>query len=149
MYSPGSNFDFQSLNLALNQELIELFVPFPLIPFCIQKEQQGKRADPPLSSCRDLFHYLLAKFSPEEWSAIGLTEDDRTLTQHMANQEVGHAVSSRKLDSGQQSSETRRYSGLTLPIQVALTNILGVDRAAKQCECSGAILSALQNPAAD
>ncbi|GAA5967692.1 hypothetical protein JCM8115_006904 [Rhodotorula mucilaginosa] len=79
VYSPGSNFDFQSLNLALNQELIEL----------------------------DLFHYLLAKFSPEEWSAIGLTEDDRTLTQHMANQEVGHAV--------------------------ALTNILGVDRAAKQC----------------
>ncbi|GAA5976933.1 hypothetical protein JCM10908_005684 [Rhodotorula pacifica] len=79
VYSPGSNFDFQSLNLALNQELIEL----------------------------DLFHYLLAKFSPDEWQAIGLTEDDRTLTQHMANQEVGHAV--------------------------ALTNILGVDRAAKQC----------------
>ncbi|GAA5866785.1 hypothetical protein JCM3774_001800 [Rhodotorula dairenensis] len=79
VYAPASNFDFQSLNLALNQELIEL----------------------------DLFHYLLAKFSPEEWSAIGLTADDRTLTQHMANQEVGHAV--------------------------ALTNILGVDRAAKQC----------------
>jgi hypothetical protein len=103
VYSPGSNFDFQSLNLALNQELIELFVPFPLIPFCIQKEQQGKRADPPLSSCRDLFHYLLAKFSPEEWSAIGLTEDDRTLTQHMANQEVGHAVSPGRLDSGEEN----------------------------------------------
>ncbi|POY72718.1 hypothetical protein BMF94_4550 [Rhodotorula taiwanensis] len=78
-YAPKSNFDFQSLNLALNQELIEL----------------------------DLFHYLLAKFSPEEWSAIGLTADDRTLTQHMANQEVGHAV--------------------------AITNMIGVDRAAKQC----------------
>ncbi|GAA5866788.1 hypothetical protein JCM3774_001801 [Rhodotorula dairenensis] len=79
VYAPKSNFDFQSLNLGLNQELIEL----------------------------DLFHYLLATFSPEEWEAAGLTEDDRTLTQHMANQEVGHAT--------------------------AITNMLGIDAAAKQC----------------
>lgn len=63
VYAPKSNFDFQSLNLGLQQELIEL----------------------------DLFHYLLATFPPEEWEAAGLTEDDRTLTQHMANQEVRSA----------------------------------------------------------
>ncbi|BGP54147.1 hypothetical protein JCM8202_000018 [Rhodotorula sphaerocarpa] len=79
IYKPASNFDFQSFSLALLQEEIEL----------------------------DLFHYLLAEFPLSEWEAIGLTEDDRTLTQHMANQEVGHAL--------------------------ALTNILGVDKAQKQC----------------
>ncbi|GAA6019459.1 hypothetical protein JCM10207_001396 [Rhodosporidiobolus poonsookiae] len=78
-YGPLSNFDFQSLNLALNQELIEL----------------------------DLFHNALARFSEADWAAAGLTADDRTLAQHMADQEVGHAV--------------------------AITNMLGVDRAAKQC----------------
>ncbi|BGO90217.1 hypothetical protein NBRC10512_002420 [Rhodotorula toruloides] len=78
-YAVKSNFDFQSLNLALNQELIEL----------------------------DLFHNMLARFSVEEFEAAGLNADDRTLIEHMADQEVGHAI--------------------------AITNMLGVDRAAKQC----------------
>ncbi|TNY22739.1 Rds1 protein [Rhodotorula diobovata] len=78
-YTVESNFDFQSLNLALNQELIEL----------------------------DLFHNGLARFSVEDFEAAGLTADDRALIEHMANQEIGHAV--------------------------AITNMLGVDRAAKQC----------------
>ncbi|GAA6037960.1 hypothetical protein JCM8097_009510 [Rhodosporidiobolus ruineniae] len=63
-YIAKSNFDFQSLNLALNQELIEL----------------------------DLFHNGLAKFSVEEFEAAGLTADDRNLLAHMADQEVGHAL---------------------------------------------------------
>ncbi|BGP30705.1 conserved fungal protein [Rhodotorula toruloides] len=78
-YAVRSNFDFQSLNLALNQELIKL----------------------------DLFHNMLARFSVEEFEAAGLNADDRTLIQHMADQQVGHAI--------------------------AITNMLGVDRAAKQC----------------
>ncbi|GAA5967690.1 hypothetical protein JCM8115_006903 [Rhodotorula mucilaginosa] len=78
-YAPRSSFDRQSLNLGLLQEMIEL----------------------------DLFYYLLANFTSEDWQAAGLTEDDRTLTQHMANQEIGHAT--------------------------AITNMLGVDVAPKQC----------------
>ncbi|GAA5835943.1 hypothetical protein JCM9279_002147 [Rhodotorula babjevae] len=79
-YQVESNFDFQSLNLALNQELIEL----------------------------DLFHWGLAHFSVEDFEAEGYTADDRFLIEHMADQEVSHAI--------------------------AITNMLGVDRAAKQCE---------------
>ncbi|GAA5941464.1 ferritin-like domain-containing protein [Sporobolomyces koalae] len=78
-YNVKSNFDFQSLNLALNQELIEL----------------------------DLFHNGLAKFSTADFEAAGLTADDRFLIEHMADQEVGHAL--------------------------ALGNILGQDRSAKMC----------------
>ncbi|PRQ78026.1 Ferritin-like domain-domain containing protein [Rhodotorula toruloides] len=78
-YQVESNFDFQSLNLALNQELIEL----------------------------DLFHNMLARFSTQDFEAAGLTADDRFLIEHMADQEIGHAI--------------------------AITNMLGVDRAAKQC----------------
>ena len=63
-YAPRSSFDRQSLNLGLLQEMIEL----------------------------DLFYYLLANFTSEDWQAAGLTEDDRTLTQHMANQEVRKTV---------------------------------------------------------
>ncbi|KAE9394335.1 hypothetical protein BT96DRAFT_827861 [Gymnopus androsaceus JB14] len=63
VYSPMSHFDFQSLNLALNQELIEL----------------------------DLFHFGLAKFSVDEFEAAGLDADDRFLIEFMADQEVGHA----------------------------------------------------------
>ncbi|KAF9552296.1 Rds1 protein [Agrocybe pediades] len=78
-YHPLSDFDFQSINLALNQEWIEL----------------------------DLFHHGLAKFSVEEFEAAGLNAEDRYLIQFMAEQEVGHAM--------------------------LLTNILGPERAAKQC----------------
>ncbi|KAH9483520.1 Protein rds1 [Psilocybe cubensis] len=62
-YHPLSDFDFQSINLALNQEWIEL----------------------------DLFHHGLAKFSVEEFEAAGLNAEDRYLIQFMAEQEVGHA----------------------------------------------------------
>ncbi|EAU83174.1 Rds1 protein [Coprinopsis cinerea okayama7 len=63
-YIPFSDFDFQSLNLALNQEWIEL----------------------------DLFHYGLARFSVEDFEAAGLNAEDRFLIQFMADQEVGHAT---------------------------------------------------------
>ncbi|KAF5341905.1 hypothetical protein D9611_001971 [Ephemerocybe angulata] len=63
-YIPLSDFDFQSLNLALNQEWIEL----------------------------DLFHYGLARFSDEDFEAVGMTAEDRYLIQFMAEQELGHAT---------------------------------------------------------
>lgn len=55
-YRPFSDFDFQSLNLALNQEWIEL----------------------------DLFNYGIARFSPEEFEAVGITPADQSLIQFMA-----------------------------------------------------------------
>ncbi|KAF5327142.1 hypothetical protein D9619_004091 [Psilocybe cf. subviscida] len=64
VFKPLSDFDFQSINLALNQEWIEL----------------------------DLFHHGLAQFSVEEFEAAGLNAADRFLIQHMADQEVGHAT---------------------------------------------------------
>ncbi|THU93646.1 Rds1 protein, partial [Dendrothele bispora CBS 962.96] len=64
VYAPMSEFDFQSLNLALNQEWIEL----------------------------DLFHHGLAQFSVEEFEAAGLDAEDRYLIQFMADQELGHAT---------------------------------------------------------
>ncbi|KAF7773204.1 hypothetical protein Agabi119p4_5371 [Agaricus bisporus var. burnettii] len=63
-YVPMSDFDFQSLNLALNQEWIEL----------------------------DLFHHGLAMFSDADFDAAGLGPEDRYLIQFMAEQEVGHAT---------------------------------------------------------
>lgn len=63
-YKPMSDFDFQSLNLGLHQELIEL----------------------------DLFHYGLAQFSSQDFEAAGLTPSDQYLIQFMADQEVGHAT---------------------------------------------------------
>ncbi|KAJ7290166.1 Rds1 protein [Mycena rebaudengoi] len=64
VYAPMSDFDFQSMNLALNQEWIEL----------------------------DLFHYGLARFSEEEFDAAGINAEDRFLIEFMADQEVGHAT---------------------------------------------------------
>ncbi|KAI0665908.1 Rds1 protein, partial [Trametes maxima] len=63
VYQPMSDFDYQSLSLALYQEYIEL----------------------------DLFHYGLAKFSVDEFEAAGLGAEDRYLIEFMADQEVGHA----------------------------------------------------------
>ncbi|WWD22783.1 hypothetical protein CI109_107276 [Kwoniella shandongensis] len=63
VYHTMSDFDFQSLNLGLNQEWIEL----------------------------DLFHYGVSRFSKEEFAAAGLGPDDISLIEFMANQEVGHA----------------------------------------------------------
>ncbi|RPD54764.1 Rds1 protein [Lentinus tigrinus ALCF2SS1-7] len=63
VYHPLSDFDVQSLSLALYQEYIEL----------------------------DLFHYGLAKFSTDEFDAANITAEDRFLLEFMADQEVGHA----------------------------------------------------------
>ncbi|KAG9098790.1 hypothetical protein FS749_002983 [Ceratobasidium sp. UAMH 11750] len=62
-YGVQSDFDYQSINLALNQEWIEL----------------------------DLFRYGLKRFSDAEFEAAGLNADDRYLIEFMAEQEVGHA----------------------------------------------------------
>jgi len=59
-----SDFDYQSIALALYQEWIEL----------------------------DLFHWGLATFSEEEFEEAGLSAEDRYLIQFMAEQEVGHAT---------------------------------------------------------
>jgi hypothetical protein len=64
VYRPMSDFDYQSLALALYQEWIEL----------------------------DLFHFALATYSIDEFYALGLNEEDRYLLQFMAEQEVGHAT---------------------------------------------------------
>ncbi|KAB5590937.1 Protein rds1 [Ceratobasidium theobromae] len=63
VYHVESDFDYQSINLALNQEWIEL----------------------------DLFRYGLKRFSNREFEDAGLNEDDRYLIGFMADQEVGHA----------------------------------------------------------
>ncbi|KAL2151005.1 hypothetical protein VTH82DRAFT_6103 [Thermothelomyces myriococcoides] len=63
VYKVASDFDYQSLALALYHEWIEL----------------------------DLFHWGLATFSDEEFEAYGITAEDRHLLQHMADQEIGHA----------------------------------------------------------
>lgn len=64
VYHTMTDFDFQSINLGLNQEWIEL----------------------------DLFNYGVARFSPEEFAEAGLGPDDVSLINFMANQEVGHAT---------------------------------------------------------
>ncbi|RPA73179.1 hypothetical protein BJ508DRAFT_419141 [Ascobolus immersus RN42] len=62
-YHPLSDFDFQSLQLALYQEYIEL----------------------------DLFRAALRDFSDEEFKEYGFTDADKQLLVHMSNQEIGHA----------------------------------------------------------
>ncbi|KAG0354825.1 ferritin-like domain-containing protein [Gamsiella multidivaricata] len=64
IYHPLSDFDFQSLNLALYTEWIEL----------------------------DLFRFALEKFSLEDFEEAGLNKADRALVAYMADQEVGHAT---------------------------------------------------------
>ncbi|ORY84992.1 ferritin-like domain-domain-containing protein [Protomyces lactucae-debilis] len=64
VYHPLSDFDYQSLSLALYQEWIEL----------------------------DLFHYGLATFSDAEFDAAGIDQNGRFLIQTLADQEVGHAT---------------------------------------------------------
>lgn len=63
-YRPLSDFDYESLALALYQEWIEL----------------------------DLFHWGLATFSAQDFEEAGLTAEDRFLLEFMADQEVGHAT---------------------------------------------------------
>ncbi|KPM45244.1 Protein rds1 [Neonectria ditissima] len=64
VYRVQSDFDYQSLALALYQEWIEY----------------------------DLFHWGLATFSVDEFEAYGINAEDRYLIQYMAEQEVGHAT---------------------------------------------------------
>ncbi|KAK3492161.1 ferritin-like domain-containing protein [Neurospora hispaniola] len=64
VYRVLSDFDYQSIALALHQEWIEL----------------------------DLFHWGLATFSVEDFEEAGLTAEDRHLIEFMADQEVGHAT---------------------------------------------------------
>lgn len=64
IYKVQSDFDYQSLALALFHEWIEL----------------------------DLFHYGLATFSDEEFDAYGIGPEERHLLQHMGDQEIGHAT---------------------------------------------------------
>ncbi|MCJ1233741.1 hypothetical protein MMC14_001699 [Varicellaria rhodocarpa] len=64
VYAMQSDFDYESIALALYQEWIEL----------------------------DLFHNGLASFTPEEFEAAGLSASDRFLIEFMADQEVGHAT---------------------------------------------------------
>ncbi|KAK9454485.1 ferritin-like domain-containing protein [Dipodascopsis uninucleata] len=63
-YHPITDFDYESLTLALYQEYIEL----------------------------DLFQYGLQKFSAEEFEEAGLDVNDRALIEFMAEQEQGHAT---------------------------------------------------------
>lgn len=62
-YAAFSAFDFHSLNLGTHQELIEL----------------------------DLFNYMIARFSVDEFKAAGLDEEDIQLLRFFAQQEIGHA----------------------------------------------------------
>ncbi|KAI1398370.1 ferritin-like domain-containing protein [Hypoxylon fuscum] len=64
VYRVISDFDYQSVALALYQEWIEL----------------------------DLFRWGLSTFSVQDFEAAGLHEEDRFLLQFMADQEVGHAT---------------------------------------------------------
>lgn len=64
VYRVQSDFDYQSILLGLYQEWIEL----------------------------DLFHYILATFSKEDFHREGLSEDDLFLIEFMADQEAGHAT---------------------------------------------------------
>lgn len=64
VYNVRSDYDYESLALALYQEWVEL----------------------------DLFHDGLARFSEAEFTAAGLTAEDRYLIQFMAEQELGHAT---------------------------------------------------------
>ncbi|KAI0699531.1 ferritin-like domain-containing protein [Cytidiella melzeri] len=81
VYKPMSEFDAQSFQLALNQELIEL----------------------------DLFNYALAKFSPEEFEEAGLGPDEQFLIKFFAEQEVGHATLFKNM-LGSNASEACQYS---------------------------------------
>lgn len=40
----------------------------------------------------DLFNYIVQRFSVDEFAEAGLNEEDISLIQFMANQEVGHAT---------------------------------------------------------
>jgi len=63
-YKPQSDFDFQSLNLGLHQELVEFA----------------------------LFQHGLTMFNQSDFQSAGLNEDDVALLNFMATQEIDHAA---------------------------------------------------------
>ena len=75
--------DFESLNLALYQEWIEL----------------------------DLFYYGANRFSKEEFAEAGITNDDIEYIKFMGAQEVGHArlISNLQLNGGRDAAEQCEY----------------------------------------
>lgn len=81
VYEAESNFDFQSLNLALNQELIEL----------------------------DLFNYGLAKFSDKEFDEAGITAEYREIIRYFAQQEIGHATAISNMLGPERSAKQCTY----------------------------------------
>lgn len=86
-YVAFSAFDWHSLNLAAHQEYIEL----------------------------DLFNYIIAKFSPEEFYEYGLTDADISLLQFYGQQEIGHAlVVSNLLGAGAPLGCTYAYNFTTV-----------------------------------
>jgi hypothetical protein len=88
IYKVQSDFDYQSLALALFHEWIEL----------------------------DLFHHGLTIFSDEEFDAYGIGAEERHLLQHMADQEVGHAtVLSNMLGPSAPRQCTYNYPFKTVP----------------------------------
>ncbi|KAL7960275.1 ferritin-like domain-containing protein [Trichoderma compactum] len=64
VYRVQSDYDYQSLALALYQEWIEL----------------------------DLFHWGLNNFTAKQFEANGINAEDRFLIEYMADQEIGHAT---------------------------------------------------------
>ncbi|KZT10694.1 uncharacterized protein LAESUDRAFT_692951 [Laetiporus sulphureus 93-53] len=82
IYQPLSDFDYQSLNLALHQEYIEL----------------------------DLFHHGLATFSVEDFEEAGLNAADRFLIEFMADQELGHAIMISNMLGPKNASKECTYS---------------------------------------
>lgn len=82
VYEPMSDFDFASLTLALNQELIEL----------------------------DLFNHGLAQFSVQDFENAGIGPDEQFLIRWMGEQEIGHAQLITNILSPQNASTACNYT---------------------------------------
>lgn len=96
-YIPMSDWDFQSLNLALNQEWIEL----------------------------DLFHYGLARFSAAEFAAHGINAEQQFLIEWMADQEVGHSTLLSNILQGRGAKQcTYKYNFNSVPEFIQFCAIL-------------------------
>ncbi|GJJ08378.1 hypothetical protein Clacol_002592 [Clathrus columnatus] len=81
-YRAASDFDYQSIILALNQEYIEL----------------------------DLFYYGYSRFSRQDFQNAGLNDDDRYLIKFMGDQELGHARAISNLAGDGNATQPCNYS---------------------------------------
>ncbi|KAG8935997.1 hypothetical protein FRC02_005193 [Tulasnella sp. 418] len=79
-YRTKSEFDWQSINLALNQEYIEL----------------------------DMFLNYAMRWSVQDWIDAGYTANDRLLVYHFGRQEIGHAQALNRI-LGDNASEPCEY----------------------------------------